>query len=79
MEYVARGKERPQPNSGANQVAPEVLQFARLTGTVGVNKVAVARQRHGKPFAYEAGSNWKPRQVPLLTEWLQGRGREEKK
>lgn len=79
MEHVARGKERPQPSSGTNQAAPEVLQFARLTGTAGVNKVAVARQRHGKPFAFESGSNWKPRQVPLLTEWLQGRGREEAK
>ncbi|CAB4151190.1 hypothetical protein UFOVP938_41 [uncultured Caudovirales phage] len=44
-----------------------------------VNKVTIARQRHGKPFAYESGSNWKPRSVPLLTEWLQGRGREEAK
>lgn len=78
MEYVAGGKERPQPNSGANQAAPEVLQFARLTGAAGVNKVAVARQRHGKPFAFESGSNWKPRSVPLLTEWLQGRSREAK-
>ena len=40
-----------------------------------VNKVSIARQRHGKPFAYESGSTWKPRSVPLLTEWLQGRGR----
>ena len=43
-----------------------------------VNKVTIARQRHGKPFAYESGSNWKPRSVPLLTEWLQSRGRESK-
>jgi hypothetical protein len=78
MEHVARGKERTPPNSGANQTAPEVLQFTRLTGAAGVNKVAVARQRHGKPFAYESGSNWKPRPVPLLTEWLQSRGREVK-
>jgi len=78
MEHVARGKERPQPNSGANQAAPEVLQFARLTGTAGINKVAVARQRHGKPFAFESGATWKPRSVPLLTEWLQSRGRDVK-
>ena len=34
-------------------------------------KLCQAKEKHGKPFAYEAGSNWKPRQVPLLTEWLQ--------
>jgi len=45
---------------------------------VRAEKVLMARERHGKPFAYEAGSNWKPRQVPLLTEWLQSRGREVK-
>jgi hypothetical protein len=78
MEHVARGKERTPPNSGANQAAPEVLQFTRLTGAAGVNKVAVARQRHGKPFAYETGSDWKPKSVPLLTAWLQSRGREVK-
>ena len=78
MEHVARGKERPQPSSGTNQATPEVLQFARLTGTAGVNKVAVARQRHGKPFAFESGATWKPRSVPLLTEWLQSRTREVK-
>ena len=39
-------------------------------------KLCQARERHGKPFAYEAGSNWKPRSVPLLTEWLQSRGRD---
>ena len=78
MEHVARGKERPQPSSGTNQAAPEVLQFTRFKGTAGVNKVAIARQRHGKPFAYETGSGWKPRSVPLLTEWLQSRGRESK-
>ena len=43
---------------------------------VRAEKVLMARERHGKPFAYETGSGWKPRQVPLLTEWLQSRGRE---
>jgi len=41
-------------------------------------KLCQARERHGKPFAFESGSNWKPRSVPLLTEWLQSRGREVK-
>jgi hypothetical protein len=45
---------------------------------VRAEKVLMARERHGKPFAYESGSNWKPRQVPFLTEWLQGRGRDVK-
>jgi len=42
-------------------------------------KVQLARQRHGKPFAFEPGFNWTPRAVPVLTEWLQHRTREEKK
>ena len=42
-------------------------------------KVQLARQRHGKPFAFEKGSGWAPRAVPVLTEWLQSQKREEKK
>ena len=56
-----------------NPVTEEIMrETARL------EKLHTARQRHGKPFAFESGSNWKPRQVPLLTEWLQSRGREVK-
>ena len=43
---------------------------------VRAEKVLVARQRHGKPFAHEAGSEWTPRAVPLLTAWMQERGKE---
>ena len=74
-----------EEKKGHNRVAVLIRLHQRYCslrdsrGTAGVNKVAVARQRHGKPFAFESGSNWKPRQVPLLTEWLQGRGREEAK
>tara|TARA_R110000822_G_scaffold187831_1_gene327039 strand:- start:821 stop:1009 length:189 start_codon:yes stop_codon:yes gene_type:complete len=46
---------------------------------VRAEKVLVARQRHGKPFAFEKGSNWAPRAVPVLTEWMQHRTKEEKK
>ncbi len=42
---------------------------------VRAEKVLMARERHGKPFAYETGSGWKPRSVPLLTEWMQSRGK----
>jgi hypothetical protein len=45
---------------------------------VRAEKVLMARERHGKPFAFESGATWKPRQVPLLLEWLQSRGREAK-
>ncbi len=37
-------------------------------------KILQARERHGKPFAHEAGSEWKPRAIPVLTEWMQSRG-----
>lgn len=40
-----------------------------------IDKVARARQRHGKPFAHEPGSNYKPNEVPVLTRWMQSRGR----
>jgi hypothetical protein len=39
------------------------------------DQLAIARKRHGKPFAYEPNSEWKPRQVPLLTEWMQNQSR----
>ena len=37
-----------------------------------------ARRRFGQPFAFEPGSRWKPRETPLLTEWMatRTRGRE---
>ena len=41
---------------------------------VRVEKICQARERHGKPFAHEAGSEWKPRAIPVLTEWMQSRG-----
>jgi len=37
--------------------------------------VTQARKRHGKPFSHEPGSNWKPHEVPVLTQWLQSRGK----
>lgn len=39
-------------------------------------RVTEARKRHGKPFAFEAGTTWEPREVPFLTEWLSQRTRE---
>lgn len=41
--------------------------------------VIKARQRHGKPFSFEHGSDWKPHDTPVLTEWLQSRGKSESK
>ena len=42
-------------------------------------KICQARERHGKPFAHEKNSDWVPRAVPVLLEWLQSQKREEKK
>lgn len=33
-----------------------------------------ARQRHGKPFAHEPGSDFKPHEIPILTQWMQRGG-----
>ena len=38
-------------------------------------RVEEARRRFGRPFAHEAGNNWGPKTVPLLTEWMQSRTR----
>ena len=38
------------------------------------DKLLEARERHGKPFAHEVGSGWKPGAIPVLTEWMQSRG-----
>lgn len=40
--------------------------------------VLKAKERHGKPFSYEKGSDWKPHDTPVLTQWIQSRGREAK-
>lgn len=39
--------------------------------------VEAARRRHGKPFAHEAGSTFKPRSTRLLTEWMASRVKKE--
>lgn len=36
-------------------------------------KVEEARRRHGKPFAHESGNVWRPRETPVLTEWMANR------
>jgi len=36
--------------------------------------VLKARERHGKPFSYEKGADWKPHDTPVLTAWLQSKG-----
>lgn len=41
--------------------------------------VLKAKQRHGKAFSFEKGSDWRPHDVPVLTAWLQSRGRGEAK
>ena len=33
-----------------------------------------ARRRFGRPFAHQRGTDWKPRETPLLTEWMQRGG-----
>ena len=40
--------------------------------------VLKAKERHGKLFSFERGSDWRPHDVPVLTQWLQSRGREAK-
>lgn len=41
-----------------------------IANNIRLLKVEEARRRHGKPFAHEEGSNWRPRETPLLTEWM---------
>lgn len=33
-----------------------------------------AREKHGRPFASELGSEYKPHEVPVLTRWMQAGG-----
>ena len=40
-----------------------------------ISKLEFARQRHGKPFAADKGSTWVPRTKPVLTEWMEARGK----
>lgn len=39
--------------------------------------VDAARRRHGKPFAHETGTTFKPRSTRLLTEWMATRVKKE--
>jgi len=64
VETISKGRKMTTENNVKDAIRAE--------------KVCQARQRHGKPFAFESGAAWKPRSVPLLTEWLQSRGRDVK-
>lgn len=65
-----------------NQKGAEMIEFENEAIKAGAKaqdaskRVAEARKRHGKPFAWETGSAWKPRETPLLQEWLSQRTRE---
>lgn len=39
-------------------------------------RIAKARERFGRPFAHEHGATWRPRETPLLAEWMAGRIKE---
>ena len=41
-----------------------------------VDPVERARARFGRPFCFEPGSTFKPRERPLLQDWLAARNRE---
>lgn len=63
------------PNMSAEQaeITKDVCDMqAEITAANNIRlvKVEEARRRHGKPFAHEEGSNWRPRETPLLTEWM---------
>lgn len=47
-------------------------QLVEVECTLAMKK---AREKFGKPFAIESGSTWKPKAVPILTAWLQTRGK----
>ena len=74
-EYNEREEAREMARAEREQVRPDAQH---VLDAVRAEKVLMARERHGKPFAYETGSAWKPRSVPLLTEWMQSRNKEVK-
>ena len=55
-----------------------LLPTVKPETTARESAVDAARRRFGKPFATEAGNTHKPRQTPLLTEWLASRVKDEK-
>ena len=69
-EYNERQDAIEMAKAEREQVQPSQIR---------TEKLITARERHGKPFAFEKGSEWKPRAVPVLTEWMQHQTKEEKK
>jgi hypothetical protein len=59
----------------ANPAKPHFIVIAGRPVSVpkATTPVDAARKRFGKPFAHEEGSTWKPRETPLLAEWLASR------
>ena len=39
------------------------------------SRIDAARKRFGGPFSHEPGTRWKPHEVPVLTAWMQSRGK----
>lgn len=59
---------------GMRGITPE--EYYALIGTGMQNSntpINRARQRHGKPFAHEPGSDWEPHETPVLTQWMANR------
>lgn len=51
------------------------IRLAAVATVQPASRLEIARQRFGRPFAHEPGTRWKPRATPVLTEWMQQRGR----
>jgi hypothetical protein len=59
----------------ANRITQIVQTVAPDAPLNAADKLAQARVRFGQPFGHQPGSTWKPHEVPVLTAWLQSRGK----
>jgi len=53
----------------------KALRVCRPDASKMSEEVLKAKARHGKLFSFEFGSDWKPHDTPVLTAWLQSRGK----
>ena len=63
------GKAKPH----LRVIGDKLVVVEKSVATQRETPLDAARRRFGRPFAHEAGTNWQPRPVRLLTEWLSTR------
>ena len=75
MKWISRGTARRAISAGPSSLRK--LKEAAVLTPQQHERVKAARERFGKPFSWEPGSDWKPNAEPYLTRWLRSKQKDD--